>query len=164
MIYKRTIKNQLYVLKGLIINTIVFFAILFICYSSEQNNNVTTFFILLSVWSILFLIILFLHIDYYLKAKKVEIDNTLRCITFDDLKPIPFNEINKIVICVTPELVKKMVKSTPFGDYHYAKFITNNGESYYFTSLLCNNVQKELSTLPILKEGKVKLLASTFWS
>jgi len=164
MIYNRTLKNNLHPLKALIYNTIGFSAAAYYFSKSDKYDNSTTYLILFLIWLLILVIVCNLHIDYIFKAKTVEIDTSSKFITFDKLDRIYFNQIKKITLVIPPALYRKApINVSPFDDYHYAKFVTNDGKRYFFTCLLSQNVEKEITQIGIPLQIKKRLIAFTFF-
>jgi hypothetical protein len=164
MIYNRTFENNLHPLKALIYNTIAFSVVAFYFSKSEKYDNLTTYLILFSIWLIILVIVCALHIDYFFKAKTVEIDISAKFIAFDKCDRIYFNQIKDITLVIPPALYRKdSINVSPFDDYHYARFVTNDGKRYFFTCLLSQNIEHEVIQIGIPLQIKKRLIAFTFF-
>ncbi len=164
MIYNRTLKNNLHPLKALFYNTIGFSAAAYYFSKSDTYDNSTTYLILFLIWLLILVIVSALHIDYFFKSRTVEIDTSSKFIAFDQHERIYFNQIKEITLVIPPALYRKdPVNVSPFDDYHYARFVTNDGKSYFFTCLLSQNVEKVVIQIGVPLQIKKRLIAVTFF-
>lgn len=151
-------------MKGLIYNTIGFSVAAYYFSRSAEYDNSTTYLILFLIWLLIFVIVCALHIDYSIKAKSVEIDMVSKFITFDKHDRICFNQIKEITLVIPPALYRKdPISVSPFDDYYFAAFVTNEGKRYFFTCLLSQNIEKEITNMDISLQIKKKLIAFTFF-
>jgi hypothetical protein len=175
MEYRITLKNQIKALNALIFGTILFCAAIYILYK-EADYDVNS----LIIGSLCFLVLLmpafFLHIEYFLinKTDIVDVNASLRTVSFNDKTPVPFINIEKIILVMSPVLYRNgNINITPFDNYHYAVISMKGGEQFIFTSLMAFRVEEAMKHISgVTIEKKRRLVASplllrywlAFWS
>lgn len=151
MKYQITFANQFKPLAFLIYGTLFFAVFLWFFYDKigfGLNIYAIQYFII--YYLVLLVCTLFLHFEYYLINRKdvVIINKTEETITINAQTLIPFKEISKIIIVLSPVLYRKgTIRFFPTDDYHYAVIKTKGGENFIFTCLMNNKVEEVMENI-----------------
>lgn len=111
--------------------------------------------ILIGWWALLTIPVVFLHVEYYLKNSKYEIDIDSRKIILvrnNYVREYQVGEVQKVVLVRSANIDKSRIKVSGWEPYHYARIIMNNGEEIIITSLLIYKIDKMVALL-----GKVPI-------
>ena len=165
MEYKITPWSHFKALEFLIYGSILLSGLVYFLYMHEgYSTSLVQFF---SLYYMLLLPTLFLHLEYYAMNKRsiIEINTLQRIISINEKQIISFDEIEKIILYMPPVWHRKgFIRLLPFEDYHYSKIKMKNGKQLVFTCLLAPKVEeamKALSGIPL--EKKKRLIASTLF-
>jgi hypothetical protein len=164
MEYRITLKNQLKALDFLIFGSVAYCGVIYFFLKKEEYyhtdiafNTYMNLFLLL-YYLVLLIPTLFLHIEYYLinKNDTVNINAIQKTITFNNQKSFVFNDIEKIILVLTPVLYRKgIIRIMPFDNYHYAIIKMKDSRQFIFTNLMAfrvEEVMKLISGVPIDKK------------
>ena len=115
---------------------------------------------------------LFVHIEYYLINKNdlFTLNSIQRTFSFDDRDAISFDQIEIIVLVLSPVMYRDSnLRFFPFDSYHYAVIIMKDGKRFVITNLMTFRIDlalKDVSGVQI--ERRRRFIASPslyrFWS
>lgn len=164
MKYNITFKNNLKVLRGVLIYHII--CIAGYLYAARQFGDDDGVFTL--VFSIYYGISMFptvfLHVEYYVRNRrdevKIDIEQSFICINKGQV--VSFDQIAKIVLFMAPVWHRNTsVRYWPFENYRYARLQMKNGEKYIFTCLMAYDIDKTMAQIKGVRiESKERLIAT----
>jgi hypothetical protein len=154
MEYKITTRNQLSALSGIITFTIfIIIGVGLLGINEGFENDLFTFFSIF--YLINFLLVLFIHYQYYKTNKNTELEidierKQLKFKTYNNIKIINFNEIQNIEINMVPSMYRRSnFQILPFEPYHYAVINTFKNEKIIVSCLLIKNLADVFNDLDI---------------
>lgn len=164
MKYSITLKNNLRVLRGVLIYHIVIIA--FYAYAIwELDDGHGAFTMVFEIgYAMAMFPTLFLHIEYCIRNwnDEIIIDSEQNLISFNGQESFSFNLVDKITIFMAPVWHRNTtVRYWPFENYRYAKLQMKDGRQYIFTCLMAFDLDKALAQIkgvPI--ENKVRIIAT----